>query len=78
MKKIALTLSATAVFAWPQHHHTEGKATPVALLEGLGSHTHPIKAKSAMAQQFFDQGLALVYGINHDEAARMFARASGP
>lgn len=76
MTKIALTLFATAVLAWPQHHHGNDAATPAALMDGLGSHTHPIKTKSAMAQQFFDQGLALVYGFNHDEAGRMFARAS--
>jgi tetratricopeptide (TPR) repeat protein len=29
-----------------------------------------------MAQKFFDQGLALIYGFNHDEAARLFARAA--
>ena len=29
-----------------------------------------------MAQKFFDQGLALIFGFNHDEAARLFARAA--
>ena len=37
---------------------------------------HPISTESKLAQKFFDQGLTLVYGFNHDEAARLFARAA--
>lgn len=77
MRKLLLTLVAAASMAWPQHHHhekTEGK--PAELLEGLGSHTHPIATRSELAQKFFDQGLALIFGFNHDEAARLFARAA--
>jgi len=60
-----------------QHVHSAAKtAKPAELLEGLGPHTHPIATQSVLAQQFFDQGLALVYGFNHDEAARLFARAA--
>jgi tetratricopeptide (TPR) repeat protein len=60
-----------------QHvHNTAEAAKPAELLEGLGSHTHPIATQSALAQKFFDQGLALIYGFNHDEAARLFARAA--
>jgi tetratricopeptide (TPR) repeat protein len=29
-----------------------------------------------MSQKFFDQGLALIFGFNHDEAARLFGRAA--
>src|SRR6266566_2709080 len=32
--------------------------------------------KNRQAQQFFDQGLKLVYGFNHDEARRSFQRAA--
>ena len=32
--------------------------------------------KIRKAQQFFDQGLKLVYGFNHDEARRSFQRAA--
>jgi tetratricopeptide (TPR) repeat protein len=37
---------------------------------------HPVSTKNAQAQKFFDQGLALVYGFNHDEARRCFQRAA--
>ncbi|MCX6605832.1 MAG: hypothetical protein NTV52_19865 [Acidobacteria bacterium] len=60
-----------------QHQHGDASAVrPAELLAGMGSHSHPIATKSALAQAFFDQGLALLYGFNHDEAARLFARAA--
>lgn len=42
------------------------------ILEGLGHHHHPITTSSQQAQQFFDQGLKLTYGFNHQEALRSF------
>lgn len=46
------------------------------LMEGLSSLHHPVSTRNAEAQQFFDQGLRLVYAFNHDEAARAFHRAA--
>ena len=67
----------TGALAFAQHQHRETAASkPAELLEGLGTHTHPIATQSDLAQKFFDQGLALIYGFNHDEAARLFARAA--
>jgi len=43
---------------------------------GLGDVHHPVSTKSADAQKFFDQGLALVYAFNHDEAVRSFKNAA--
>jgi tetratricopeptide (TPR) repeat protein len=40
----------------------------------LGTHHHPVSC-TAEAQQYFDQGLRLVYGFNHDEAVRAFNQA---
>lgn len=72
-----IVLIAAASLAQAQHSHSqEDTGKPAELLEGLGSHTHPISTKSEMAQKFFDQGLALVFGFNHDEAARLFMRAA--
>src|SRR5688572_9606613 len=77
MKKMIGLLLFAGILAHAQHkHHDSGDAKPAELLEGLGSHSHPIATQSEMAQKFFDQGLALIYGFNHDEAARMFARAA--
>jgi hypothetical protein len=47
-----------------------------ALMPGLGQHHHTISTKNSEAQRFFDQGLTLVFGFNHEEAARSFRRAS--
>ena len=49
---------------------------PVALYERLGSHRHPIATSSPEAQRFFDQGMVLAFGFNHEEAYRFFERAA--
>jgi tetratricopeptide (TPR) repeat protein len=46
------------------------------LFEGLGNVHRPITTSSGVAQKFFDQGLALMWGFNHDEATRSFAKAA--
>ena len=68
----------------PQPTQTEAPpaATPasadgaVPLFEGLGTHTRPIAAANPEAQRYFDQGLAFMYGFNHDEAIRAFKKAA--
>jgi len=54
----------------------KGQPNPVVLLPDLGKHHHPIATKVPGAQQFFDQGLLLVFGFNREEALRSFRRAS--
>src|SRR5215468_2082571 len=49
--------------------------TPM-LLPGLGTHHHRISTKNPEAQQYFDQGLMLVFGFNRAEAVRSFRRAA--
>ena len=43
---------------------------------GLGDYHFPITTQNPEAQAYFDQGIRLLYGFNHDEAARYFRRAS--
>ena len=75
--KLIVLLLAAGSYAQAQHHHHEHQPSkPTELLEGLGNHVHPIATDSALAQKFFDQGLALIFGFNHEEAAHLFARAS--
>jgi tetratricopeptide (TPR) repeat protein len=62
--------------ALAQHAHESGAKTAVALHPGLGDYRHPITTRSAEAQTYFDQALTLLYGFNHDEAARYFNRAA--
>jgi hypothetical protein len=56
--------------------HAGAAPRPVELLPGLGDARVPISTQDELAQAFFDQGMALLYGFNHDEAARSFRRAS--
>lgn len=53
-----------------------GQSKPPILISGLGEHHHAISTKNPEAQRFFDQGLTLVFGFNHEEAARSFRRAA--
>lgn len=48
---------------------------PVPLFQNLGHYHRSITTKSAQAQQYFDQGLTLVYAFNHPEAVRSFREA---
>ena len=46
------------------------------LFEGLGSAHRAISSQSAEAGRYFDQGMALLWAFNHDEATRSFAKAA--
>ena len=69
---IILTLSISA----DAQNHTMGDAKPATMMTGLGDLHHPVSTKNARAQEFFDQGLRLIYAFNHDEAARSFQQAA--
>ena len=45
------------------------------LLDGLGDHHMPISTDDPEVQRWFDQGLMLTYGFNHDAAERSFLKA---
>jgi len=59
-----------------QEHSAMPPSKPATLMTGLGDLHHPVSTKNTQAQQFFDQGLRLIYAFNHDEAARSFTRAT--
>jgi tetratricopeptide (TPR) repeat protein len=67
---------ACALPSVADEHAPATRQKPAVLLEGLGSHHHPVSTTNKDAQRFFDQGLTLLYAFNHDEAARSFERAS--
>ena len=46
------------------------------LFDGLGTFHRKISTSSAEAQKYFDQGMRLMWGFNHDESSRSFARAA--
>lgn len=61
-----------------QHHAPAAGEPPqvVRLIPELGGFHFPASTANAEAQKFFDQGVILTYGFNHDEAARSFRRAA--
>lgn len=46
------------------------------LLPGLGNHRFAVSSAHPEVQRWFDQGLALTYGFNHDAAERSFLKAA--
>lgn len=78
MKHLLLAiLLLLPITAFSQHGHAPAKeAAPVALAAGLGDINHPVSTNNAEAQKFFNQGLAYLYGFNHEEAIRSFKQAA--
>ena len=76
MITILFLLSVFLVDAQQHDARAPAAEKPATLMTGLGRLHHPIATRSAGAQQFFDQGLTLVYGFNHEEAVRAFRRAA--
>lgn len=54
---------------------SHAKDEKVRLHEALGRHHFRISTSIPMAQRYFDQGMILMYGFNHAEAARSFQYA---
>ncbi|NWF85773.1 MAG: hypothetical protein HXY18_18300 [Bryobacteraceae bacterium] len=46
------------------------------MLSNLGDFHRAVSTSNEMAKRYFDQGLTLVYGFNHDEARRSFLEAA--
>ena len=70
-------LASSLPTAAQQHAHP-APLPPAAteLHPGLGDYHFPITTTNPDAQVYFDQGIRLLYGFNHDEAARYFRRAA--
>jgi tetratricopeptide (TPR) repeat protein len=62
--------SATA-----DHGDKQPNAAKPPLYEGLGAIEHKVTTRSPEAQQYFNQGLRLIFAFNHDEAVRAFRAA---
>jgi tetratricopeptide (TPR) repeat protein len=56
-------------------HLMDHNDKPAILLPGLVQHQHPITTHNKEAQQFFNQGLVMIFGFNRPEAERSFRRA---
>ena len=71
----ALALACGGATSQGPHEEAAPATKPPELLTGLGSHHRAITTTSPEAQVWFDQGLALLYGFNHDAAVRAFDQA---
>jgi tetratricopeptide (TPR) repeat protein len=70
---LVLSLAPAALAEHPASASDGRKAT---LLDGLGRVSHPVSTRNEEAQKFFDQGLALIFAFNHNEAILSFKRAA--
>lgn len=76
----AVLLACSLSLAQTQHHHADepspeidlSKLPPAVKIDGLGQSHIAITTKSAEAQQWFDQGLALLHSFWDYEALRAF------
>ena len=77
--RITLALGLLSLTLLPlackQSQHVEVDRAPV-MYEGFGNYTRAITTESETAQQWFNQGMQLMYGFNHDEAVRSFEQAA--
>jgi len=62
--------------ALAQHEHAPLPAAATEMYPGLGDYHFAITTSNPEAQTYFDTGIRLLYGFNHDEAARYFRRAA--
>ncbi|MGH7233496.1 MAG: hypothetical protein ACREJU_19360, partial [Nitrospiraceae bacterium] len=72
---IGVTWCLTSIMA-PAHASQKEASQVVPLFDNLGTLHHAITTSSPLAQQYFDQGLRLVYAFNHEEAVRAFEEAA--
>ncbi len=71
-----LIFSSTVLAQQSDMQNRMNQEKPVALMSGLGTWHHGTSTKNPEAQRFFDQGLRMTYGFNHEEAVRSFKRAA--
>ena len=79
MRKMGCVLLVIFSSVWvcgQGHTGHSAPSKPTTLMTGFGNLHHPVSTKNVQAQQFFDQGLRLIYAFNHDEAGRSFQRAT--
>ncbi|MFZ6013189.1 MAG: hypothetical protein ACOYXT_22790, partial [Bacteroidota bacterium] len=66
-----ITMCGSFLIAWNDTSRSEARIIP-----GLGDLHYPVTTSSLKAQEFFEQGLRLIYGFNHWEAIQSFRQAT--
>ncbi len=72
----ALVVFFACCAATAQQHKMQSPTKAVTLMPGLGNLHHPVTTSNPQAQEFFDQGLRLIYAFNHEEATHSFEHAA--
>ncbi|MEZ6243002.1 MAG: hypothetical protein R3B57_08165 [Phycisphaerales bacterium] len=72
----AALMARPGAFSSSQGGEPQPKNTEARLYAGYSGYHRAITTHSREAQQWFDQGIQLLYGFNHDEAIRSFHRAA--
>lgn len=73
-KKVVINKKNSTLFCAPGFD-PDAINSDAPLLKDLVKTKYQVSTKSETAQQYFNQGLALIYGFNHGEAARSFKTA---
>lgn len=73
---LALFIAASLTTCKAPESRETASAPPPALFENFGELHRDIGSKVPSAQRYFDQGLRLTYGFNHEAAGRAFAEAA--
>ncbi len=78
---VAVVVVVLAAVGFYTYRHLKPAAPDLApvgatLLEGLGDYSMPVTSSGPDVQRWFDQGLAMTYGFNHDAAERSFLKAA--
>jgi len=73
---LVLGMTCWLAMVAPVEAGTTDQSDAPPLFDNLGTLHHPITTSSDRAQQYFDQGLRLVYAFNHEEAIRSFEAAA--
>jgi tetratricopeptide (TPR) repeat protein len=72
---LGLMLLCCSLYATADGQKSAVKAADLSLT-AVGRQHHAIQTSSPEAQAYFDQGVTLLYGFNHEEAARSFEQAA--
>jgi tetratricopeptide (TPR) repeat protein len=73
---VVTAIACSCAHREPASADASAGSTPVPLFEGLGAHSRAFSGATPEAQKMFDQGLAFLFGFNHDQAIRSFHRAA--
>ena len=73
LQSITILVLATCIAGCARPDQQQA-ATP--LFDNLGAHHRAVTTSNELAQKYFDQGLRLIYGFNHEEAERAFREAA--